>query len=82
MESLLNVDVAMQLGDEREATLRHEMTPTPPRSRSIRRWLGRELVQMGTWLAGEDATRIARAARRVHTSRAIGRQPVIRRSAS
>jgi hypothetical protein len=57
MESLLNVEVAMQLGDEREATLRREMTPTPgPRMRSIRRWLGRALVQMGTWLAGEDAT--------------------------
>ena len=83
METLLNVEVAMQLGDEHEAMLRRTMTPTTRAlATSVRRWLGSELVLAGTWLAGEDVTGIARRARRVHTSRAIGGHAVIRRSAS
>ena len=58
-----NVHVLRQLAREREATLRRTNLLVG-RTRSggpMRRWLGRQLVRTGTWLANEQPMHPARA---------------------
>ena len=58
---LQNVEVALQIGRERERSLRHT-TQIVGRGRQgeIRRWVGRQLVRTGTWLASDRPMRPVR----------------------
>ena len=68
MQSNLDVRVVLGLVAEREARLRrtslhihhHDHGPDEPR-RPVRRWVGRQLVRLGTRLAGEAPMRPVRA---------------------
>ena len=58
-----NLHVLRQMAREREASLRRT-TLLVGRDRSrrpVRRWLGRQLVRTGTWLASEQPMRPAGA---------------------
>lgn len=63
MQSLQNVQVARLMAREREASLRRTslLVRRGRSGRPLRRWLGRQLVRAGTWLANEQPMRPARA---------------------
>ena len=63
MQSLQNVHVLRQMASEREAQLRRTSLPVArDRSRRpVRRWVGRQLVRLGAWVAAEPTMRPARA---------------------
>ena len=57
-----NVDVLRLMAKEREAMLRRtSLLVGGSTRRPVRRWLGRQLVRTGTWLASEQPMRPARA---------------------
>ena len=64
MQSNLDVRVVLGLIEEREARLRRTnllvSEPNAPR-RPVRRWIGRQLVRLGSRLAGEPTMRPVRA---------------------
>jgi hypothetical protein len=61
--SMLNVDVLRQMAQEREAALRRTNLLVGRRhsNRRVRRWVGRQLVRVGTRLANEPTMRPVRA---------------------
>jgi hypothetical protein len=62
VHSLQNVDVLRQLATEREAQLRRtSLQVGRDHSRPVRRWVGRQLVRFGAWVAAEPTMRPARA---------------------
>ena len=64
MQSNLDLHVLLGLGEERETQLRRTnlLVSEPHASRRpVRRWVGRQLVRVGTRLAGESTMRPARA---------------------
>ena len=65
MHSNLDVRVLLSLIEEREARLRRTSLPTHEHDhagrRPVRRWIGRRLVRIGAWLAGEPTMRPVRA---------------------
>ena len=64
MQSTLDLHVLLSLGEEREMQLRRTnlLVSEPHASRRpVRRWVGRQLVRVGTRLAGESTMRPARA---------------------
>jgi hypothetical protein len=63
MQPLQNLDVASLLAREHETLLTrpiHHITDRPT-SRPVRRWIGRQLVRTGLWLATDLAMRPAAA---------------------
>ena len=64
MQSNLDTRVVLSLIEEREARLRSTnllvSEPHPP-PRPVRRWIGRQLVRLGSRLAGEPTMRPVRA---------------------
>ena len=54
-----NVQVMLQFGRERELSLLRSTRLARNGGRSARRWLGRQLVRTGTWLANERPMRPA-----------------------
>ena len=65
VQSNLDVRVVLGLIEERETRLRRtrlQIRETEhPRRRTVRRWVGRQLVRFGTRLAGEPTMRPVRA---------------------
>ena len=62
MQSSQSVHVVHLFVAEREASLRRTLiTGSRPPTRRGRRWLGRQLVSLGTWVAAEPATQPALA---------------------
>lgn len=65
MQSNLDVRVVLGLIEEREARLRRTSLPIDERDdvrrRPLRRWIGRQLVRLGSRLAGETPMRPVRA---------------------
>ena len=63
MQSNLDTRVVLSFIAEREERLRRTnlLVSEPHDRRIVRRWIGRQLVRMGTRLAGEPAMRPARA---------------------
>jgi hypothetical protein len=60
MQSLQNVHVLRLFVAEREAILRGTLLGGRSRARRrVRRWLGRQLVSLGAWVAAEPAGRAA-----------------------
>jgi hypothetical protein len=61
--TMQNVNVLRQLAREREAELRGTslLVARDHDRRSVRRWIGRQLVRFGTRLANEPTMRPARA---------------------
>jgi hypothetical protein len=61
--SLQNVSVVRQVAQEREAALRRtNLLVRRERSRRpVRRWIGRQLVRTGAWLANDPSMRPVRA---------------------
>ena len=58
MNSLQNIDVVRQIAREHEAALRSVTLGPRDRTRSqVRRWIGRQLVRTGFWLAYEGPMR-------------------------
>ena len=60
MNNLQDLGVMIQLAREREMSLRHA-TVQSDTGGNVRRWLGRQLVRTGTWLANERPMRHAAA---------------------
>lgn len=57
MQSLQSVHVVRLFVSEREASLRRTLITGSSRPmRQKRRWLGRQLVSLGAWVAAEPAT--------------------------
>jgi hypothetical protein len=64
VQSNLDVRVVLGLIEEREARLRRTNLLVSERhapSRPVRRWIGRQLVRLGSRLAGEPTMRPVRA---------------------
>ncbi|HEX2883734.1 MAG TPA: hypothetical protein VHQ42_04100 [Candidatus Limnocylindria bacterium] len=63
MQSVQNVHVLRQLAKEREAELRRTtlLVGVGHQRRPLRRWIGRQLVRTGTWLANDPTMRPVRA---------------------
>jgi len=64
VQSNLDVRVVLSLIEEREARLRRtNLLVSEPHiaRRPVRRWIGRQLVRLGSRLAGEPTMRPARA---------------------
>ena len=66
MQSNLDVRVVLSLIEERESRLRRTSLPDdgvehPRHRRPVRRWIGRQLVRFGTWLAADPTMRPVRA---------------------
>jgi hypothetical protein len=63
MHPLQNLDVASQLARDYEASLVSASVPVwaPGGARPLRRWLGRQLVRTGLWLATDMPMRAAAA---------------------
>ena len=61
MNNLQDLGVMIQLAREHELSL-HRATVQGGSGSTVRRWLGRQLVRTGTWLANEQPMRIAPAA--------------------
>jgi hypothetical protein len=64
VQSNLDVRVVLSLIAEREARLRRTsplLSERHPDRRPVRRWIGRQLVRIGTRLAGEPTMRPVRA---------------------
>jgi hypothetical protein len=65
MTVLMNVDlrVALALMERRRESLRRTDLLASDREmrRPVRRWIGRQLVRLGAWMAAEPAMRPARA---------------------
>ncbi len=63
VQTLQNVHVVRLMAREREASLRRTslLVRRGRTDRPVRRWLGRQLVRTGTWLANEQPMRPARA---------------------
>ena len=59
MQTLQNIDVALQLGGDREAS--RLMSSRRHRGTDMQRWLGSQLVRLGSWLANEEPMRPAPA---------------------
>ena len=55
MQTLQNVDIALQLAGEHEASLL--MSSRRHRGTNIQRWLGSQLIRIGSWLANEEPMR-------------------------
>ncbi len=63
MRSTMNYRLALAIADERRERVRRTHLPVagPHSRRLVRRWIGRQLVSVGTRLAGEPTMRPARA---------------------
>ena len=65
VQSNLDVRVVLGLIEERETRLRRTSLQTHDREhasrRRVRRWIGRQMVRLGTRLAGEPTMRPVRA---------------------
>jgi hypothetical protein len=64
VQSNLDLRVVISLIEEREARLRRTslLVNDDTRSRrTVRRWIGRHLVRLGAWVAGEAPMRPVRA---------------------
>jgi hypothetical protein len=63
MQPLQDVVVASQMATEHEASLQPPIWASQPRrgARPVRRWLGRQLVRTGIWLATDVPMRAAPA---------------------
>ena len=63
MQNFQSVEMTLQFGREREASLRRAnlVAPMSHGDRRIRRWLGRQLVRTGTWLEDRQPMRPAAA---------------------
>ena len=64
MQSNLDIRVVLSLIEEREARLRRtNLLVSEPNThrRTVRRWIGRQLVRFGTRLAGDPTMRPVRA---------------------
>jgi hypothetical protein len=64
VQSNLDIRVVLSLIEEREARLRRtNLLVSEPNAdrRTVRRWIGRQLVRLGTRLAGEPKMRPVRA---------------------
>lgn len=61
--SLQNVSVVRQVAQERQAELRRTslLERDERRRRLVRRWVGRQLVRTGAWLANDPTMRPVRA---------------------
>ena len=63
MQSNLDLRVLLSLSEEREERLRRTnlfVRESHASRRVVRRWVGRQLVRIGAWLANEPAMRPAR----------------------
>jgi hypothetical protein len=63
VRSTMNYRLALALMDERRERVRrtHLQVAEPHLRRPVRRWIGRQLVSIGTRLAGEPTMRPVRA---------------------
>ena len=63
MRSTMHYRLALAIADERRERVRRTFLPVaePHLRRPVRRWLGRQLVSIGTRLAGEPTMRPVRA---------------------
>jgi hypothetical protein len=61
--TMLNPAIALPVARERGATLRRTRLPTGRLrdERPVRRWVGRQLVRAGAWLANDPTMRPVRA---------------------
>jgi hypothetical protein len=63
VQSVQNVHVLRQFAKEREAALRRTtlLVGDGHQRRPVRRWIGRQLVLIGAWLANDPTMRPVRA---------------------